>query len=455
MPPKPLAAKRGSAMLFTIVFGSLAFSLIIIGLGAFGVGEYRAARHRQAGSEALAIAEAGLNYYRWHLQHNPTDYTDGTSGPGPYVHDFVDAQGQAVGQFSLVITPPSVTTSTVLIESTGYTRRQSATRRTIRAVIGYRSLTDYAFVSNSQVWVGNNSEFHGSLHSNSGLRFDGTTDSPVTSAVETYQCQPIHGNGCGGEMKPGVWGQGGPVNFWKFPVPAVDFGGPAGTIARLKAMALDGGQSISSSGEQGWRLTFAADGTFTTAKVTATKCYKGRDLNDDKDQWYCVDIKTAIPGQTYAIPGNGVIFVDDTVWVDGTIKGKAVVVAGSGKSIIINDDILYSAKDGANRLGLVGETDVLLPHDAPDDLEIDAALFAVNGSAKRYYYSGDHKDTLTLYGAVASYKIWTWSYVSQGGAVVSGFNRIIDTHDPALTYNPPPGFPASSDLATLSWEEVK
>src|SRR5574337_438197 len=63
--------------------------------------------HRQiANEEALSVAEAGVNYYRWHLSHAPTDYQDGTSVNGTYVHDYFDPQGGKEGQFSLDITPP-------------------------------------------------------------------------------------------------------------------------------------------------------------------------------------------------------------------------------------------------------------------------------------------------------------------------------------------------------------
>src|SRR5690554_1804352 len=63
--------------------------------------------HRQiASEEALHIAEAGINYYRWHLAHDPNDYTDGTDNPGPYVREYHDPEGGLVGYYELEITPP-------------------------------------------------------------------------------------------------------------------------------------------------------------------------------------------------------------------------------------------------------------------------------------------------------------------------------------------------------------
>ncbi len=42
---------------------------------------------RQLASEqSLNIAEAGVNYYRWHLAHDPLDFYDGTGATGTYSH---------------------------------------------------------------------------------------------------------------------------------------------------------------------------------------------------------------------------------------------------------------------------------------------------------------------------------------------------------------------------------
>jgi type II secretory pathway pseudopilin PulG len=50
---------------------------------------------------ALNASEAGINYYLWHLSHNPSDFKDGQSTPatpdatlgyGPYTHDYIDGK---------------------------------------------------------------------------------------------------------------------------------------------------------------------------------------------------------------------------------------------------------------------------------------------------------------------------------------------------------------------------
>ena len=155
------------------------------------------------------------------------------------------------------------------------------------------------------------------------------------------------------------------------------------------------------------------------------------------------------------MPTCRAIFVNDNVWVDGVVKGRATVGTSVGKSIIINGDITYSAKDGTDVLGLIAEQNVLIPKNSPDDLEVDAALLAQNGAAKRYYYPGNTKTNLFIYGSIITNKTWTWSWSSGGGSIISGYENTNATYDTNLTYGPPPGFPVGSEYNLLSWEVVK
>lgn len=446
----------GSLLLYVIVFGALAFSFIVIGVAGYAVGEHRAGAYRQNNELAFQVAEAGIEYYRWHLNHNSDDFQDGTGQSGPYLHEFKN-NGVVVGYYSLNITPPQATSSAVIVESTGWLKNQPQSRRTIRVKLGGSSLTDlanFAFVSNTDIWVGNNTIISGRVHSNNGIRFDGTATAPISSAVESYQCQPIHGEGCQNQTKPGVWGQGGPQSFWQYPVTSKDFSTISADLSSIKSLADSSGVSLTSSGQQGWYLHFLPNGTFTAAKVTATNCYAGQDLNEQHDSWYCVDIKTTDTATTYPLPTSGYIFVDDTVWVDGVVSGRATIGSGTGKSIIINDNLTYLTKNGTDAIGLIADQNVILPHDSPNNLEINAVVYAKNGAARRYYYNGNYKDSLYLYGSVITAGTWTWSWISNGGSVVSGYRSTTLYYDSNLTYNPPGGFAFGKVFTPLLWEEV-
>lgn len=452
--------RRGSMLLFVMIFGTISVSIIILGVAGYAVFENRASIKKHNRELAFQIADAGANYYRWHLAHDKSDYYDGngTSTPGPYVHDYYDKDGNVIGQYSLDITPPVVGSSVVTIESTGWLNSQPESRRTIRARVAFPSLTDYSFLTNSDVWIGDNEIMHGRFHSNGGIRFDGESDAPITSAVPSYYCQPIHGGGCSQTLKPGIWGNGGPTEYWSFPVPAKDFTEITASLAKMKTAAEESGVYLSSSGEQGWAITFLSDGSVAVRKVLTTDCFKSKDVDDENWVVRCTDAATYGPTTTYSMPANGFIYVEDLVWVNGVVNGKATIGVANGKSITIDGNITYLAKDGTHVLGLIAEQDVLLAKSAPEDLEIDAALIAQHGAATRYDFSGeggdDRKNSITIYGSVTSNGVWTWSWVNQGGQLVSGYKDTNATYDVNLTYWPPPGFPVSSQYKLISWEEV-
>jgi hypothetical protein len=69
----------------------------------------KSSRNEVNREQALQIAEAGVEYYRWHLAHAQNDFQDGSTTPsGPYVHNYYDKDGNLIGAFSLTITPPLI-----------------------------------------------------------------------------------------------------------------------------------------------------------------------------------------------------------------------------------------------------------------------------------------------------------------------------------------------------------
>src|SRR3990167_8426922 len=77
---------------------------------------------------AFNIAEAGINYYLWHLSHSSTDNYDGTGackndipalGCGGYKHDYVDSNAVKVGFYTLYIKPKGGGSTIVTVRSIG------------------------------------------------------------------------------------------------------------------------------------------------------------------------------------------------------------------------------------------------------------------------------------------------------------------------------------------------
>src|SRR3989338_3480025 len=112
------ARSKGQVLIQVIVFGSIA--VYVLGSFASWVTiNVRVSRQTFNRGQALQAAEAGIDYYRWHLAHSPTDFQDGTGGPGPHVHDFRDKDGNIIGQFSLDIIPPPLGSTLATVKSTG------------------------------------------------------------------------------------------------------------------------------------------------------------------------------------------------------------------------------------------------------------------------------------------------------------------------------------------------
>lgn len=452
--------------MLTMVFSAIAITVIINSLAVFSVVENRAARFKYRGEMAFQIAEAGVEYYRWHLSHAPADYFDGTGfASSTYGHDYKDKNNVVIGRFELQIIPPATGSTVVTIVSTGYTLVQPDTKRKIKARVGFPSLADYSILTNSSIWIGDSEVVHGTLHSNGGIRFDGTSDAAVTSAKETYVCDPVFGSGCQHTIKPGIWGDGTPQDLWQFPVPAYDFDMVTFDLSQIKEGAEDGGAVYSSSGVYGYHVVFTSSSVYSLYKVTSLRPLDSPGYGQDTDgnrHYESYDILDEELQGTYANPANGLMFFEDQVWVEGTVKGRITV--GSGKfpinpttytSIIIPNSIVYTTKNGTDALGLIAQNHILVPRWSPDVLEMDAAIIAQYGSAQRFYYQGNILDSLTVYGTVISNGIWTWSWVTQGGSVVSGYRNTNFTHDANLVYGPPPSFPVGTENHLISWEEIK
>lgn len=455
---------KGSVLMFTMVFGSIAFTVIALGVAGYAMNENKASLRYHDRDMAFNIAEAGINYYRWHLAHNQTDYKDGTNSNGPYIHNYEDKDGNVIGNFSLEITPPLSGSTVVTVKSTGWTAWDTNAKRAIQARMGAASLTNYIFLNNSNMSFSNSSVIHGSIFSNGGIRFDGTTDSWVRSAKDRYLYSGDN------QYHNGIWGGGQPKSFWQYPVPAIDFYGVTADLKKIRDLADVPGQGIhlTSSGKEGYHFVF--NGTqFALYKVNSRNCYNGE--GRWRNRWgnwywdgnvYCYDIKTETFIQNYNLPSNGAIFVEDDVWVEGTVDGRVSIGVGKFpvqtpyKKIYINDNLFYSAKASDDVVGLLAQGDIIIPHDVPNDMEINAALLSQFGANFRPYYDSSIKDSLNFFGSQISYNSSGYKYLNgNNGSILSGFDDTIYTFDGNLRFYPPPGFPVGTTYELLSWEEVQ
>lgn len=437
-----------------IVLGSLVAALVV------HLGNWR---RQEKGTEALAIAEAGVNYYRWHLAHAPEDFQDGTGESGPYVHSYHDPQGGEIGQFSLEITPPAEGSNVVTISSSGWSKETPTIKRKITAQYGKPSFAQYSFLHNANVWFGRGLEVLGEVHSNGGIRMDGENQSLVMSAKETYTCGSE--TGCSpSQTKPGIWGEGEGTDLWKFPVTSIDFESVSVDFSLMKKEAQDKGVYLEPSSSFGYHIRFNNDGTFTAYEVTRADRRSGWSVEKGCESLYQVIQREQIIG-TYSLADNKIIFVEDTVWADGEVNGKTTLVAASfpidtsSENIWIVNNLTYNQRDGSSSLGLIAQQDIYFGLYIPQVFEIDAALMAQKGRVIRHFYRYSWvcssypealRDKLEIYGSVISNQKSYWNY---GSPPQSGFVDREITYDPNLKFHPPPYFPTTGEYEFILWQE--
>jgi hypothetical protein len=452
---------EGSISILVMVFG-LMISVAVGGLVIIAATQFTASTRTEIYEKSLTMAQAGAEYYRWHLAHDPVDFKDGTNHVGPYIHQLNDPYGNTDGSFSLMITPPASGSSIVTIESSGWITSHPEIKRTVKARYGIPSLAKYSFLHNANVWFGSGLTIHGKIMSNGGIRMDGINDSLVQSARNTYTCGTE--TGCSpSASKNGVWGAGGPQNLWQFPVPVTDFNSLQIDFNTMRTAAQANGVYKGNSNALGYHLVFNANGTVTITKVTNATNQRGWSVENN-----CENLNQQISSETavgtYSLATKPIIFVEDNIWVNGVVNGRATVVAArfplniNFMNIWINDNLTYLAKDAQSQLGLFAQNNIYMRLNIPSNLEIDAALLASSGRIIRhdYDYSGCSsygnavRNKLTVYGSIISNQKSYWNF---GTNPDSGFITRDITYDPNLYFAPPPYFPAQGAYEFISWEE--
>jgi type II secretory pathway pseudopilin PulG len=458
---------RGYMLIQVIVFSAIAVYMLgaLVGWAVINV---KASRQNFNQEQALQIAEAGIDYYRWHLAHAPTDFQDGVATSGPYTHNFKDKNGNVIGTFSLSITPPSLGSTLVTIESIGQVNDDPDISRTIRTRLAKPSMAKYAVVAHSDMRFGAGTEIFGPIHSNGGIRFDGLAHNIVSSNKTNYT-DPDSGFDEYGvhttvspmdPSPPGILSERPDIFMAgrQFPLPIVEFNGITADLALMKTAAQTNGFWRASSTASGYHLVLKTNDTFDLRKVTGL--YSKGSCSNEK---WSIQNETLIGN--YPLPNNGLIFLEDNVWVDGQINSARLTIiaavlpdaVATRKNITINNDLLYTNYDGTDVVGLIAQNNINVGLRSDDDLRIDGALIAQKGRVGRYQYSSGcsssyyKRQIITLYGMIGTYLRYGFAYTDGTGYQIRNLN-----YDANLLYSPPPDFPLTSDqYITLSWEEVK
>ncbi len=505
-----------SVLSFIVLAGVLSVTLLTVIQNNLFVANNNAQRQ-----QAFNIAEAGINYYLWHLSHNPTDFKDGQAMPatpdpelgyGPYVHNYIDDNARTTGTYTLWIKPQGNGSTIATVRSIGQVKNTN-TIRTVEAQLGVPSFASYVVNSDTALWFGNTETADGPVHSNQGIRMDGASTTDVTSANSTYV--PSGQLGGDGSSHTGVWCKSTVVtpidcttrnkSDWRYPVASIDFNQITSSLCSMKKSAFAADSSTANLATQanacsqtpstrttsyipqrassynaarGYLVQLNTDGTYDLYNVNG---------ENDQNTPYTSALTLQSVATNISIPSTGIIYVEDNVWIrtNPTFHGRVSIGAGrlattNNARVVISDDVIYSAKDGSDVIGLIAEGDILVAPYAPPvggafNFEINAALISQSGKVEypvRYRSNNSRctrgwvnsNQTFDFYGSVSTRLGWTWTWLlggSCGDAVnnagqgyITGILNNNTKYDYNLLYSPPPSFPLTSTYNILSWREV-
>ncbi len=478
---------RGYLMLLAIVFGAVFFT-VLGALTGFVITENKVQTNATSLTRATAIAEAGLEYYRWFLAHYPSDLQNGTGVPGPYSIPYADPEGGQTGTISLSVAGNSACGSITSIDITseGTPSEAPNVSRTLTARYARPSVARFSYVLNDSVWAGADRVINGPYHSNGGVRMDGTSNSTVTSSLASWLCTSSFG--CSpNQTRAGVWGAGPNQSLWEYPVPQVDFDAIAADFGSLKTKANASGRYLArvSSGTNqanasywnGYHLIFNGNNTVTVRRVTNTTLLYSTAVNTSEEQEDVPD-RTLIASETFhstiTLPSDcALLFVEDNVWIEGTVDRKVTVVAanvvntGIAPNVMLPGNITYQASDGSDGLTVIAENNILITPNSPQTMNLAGIFVAQGGAFGRNYYPRSQSDsrcntsyeprtTLTILGTtVSNFRTGTkWTGANCGSDNEAGYNSRIDAYDRNLSTDPPPFTPqTSTDYEFVDWRE--
>lgn len=472
---------KGVITTYVLVFGAI-FLILLAGLLGFILLQLRHSAQKAAWNQALHIAEAGINYYRWCLNNEISQNCD-------LEKNYEDLSGNIIGKFQIQLDTTSncgLTISQKII-STGWTLKYPDLKRKVTVFYGRESVAKYSYILNSNVWVGSDHIIRGPYHSNGGVRFDGQNQSIVSSGQENWVCTSSFGCGpkgvgygfglCPSECQiiskqcvcPGVFSttQNSNRDLFSFPIPPFDFNAVTTDLAQIKNAAQNLGgiylppsNTINFQGK-GWRLIFQSAGQVEARIITSLSSTYSYSIEEGYHYDY-LTITSEYTYNTYTISSScSVIFVEDNLWPEGTTKGKVTVAsanlidANKDTDVILQANLDYTTTDGSDGLTLIGENRVLIGPNSPDYMTLRGIFVAQKGRFSRNHYKKNIRQSLKIYGSIISNGRVGTKWINQGGHIISGYRERETYVDPYLLYQPPTFTPfISSEFKIVKWEEL-
>ena len=251
----------------------------------------------------------------------------------------------------------------------------------------------------------------------------------------------------------------------QFPVPTIDFNSLLADLNFMKSESQIVGQgryfdnTNCSGANYGRHIVLKNNDTMTVTTV--------RSYNTSSNS-----ITSEGCSQDYPIPNGGIIFVENNVWLEGTVDGQRITVVAANllggdmaNMYLGMNNLEYTHQDGQDIIGVFAQRNVEIIRESQNFLTIDGALLAQNGRVGREHYGTycvrwwwwggcreyrtDRKDTITVNGSIATNLRYGFAWTDGTGYT----NRILN-FDNNLLYYPPPYFPTGTEYSIDLWDEL-
>lgn len=466
--------ERGITTVIVVAFMGV-FALIMAALTGFALQESKYGRGIQTREQALSIAEAGIDYYKWYLGHNQSIMAGSANPASPYTYSVQDPEsGGEVGRAVVTanVSKQCGIPQWIDISSKGTTDADPTYARTVSVRYMKPSVAAYSNLLQGTVWY-EGDVLSGPVASSVGIHMDGTSNSTVSSALSSWYCNSSAGcDGLNGrptaQNEPGVFGTGSDNRFWQYPVSTVDFSGIAQDLGALQSYAQAPGNlyfydsAVAKTTAKGWHIIMNGNGTITVREVTGTNSFSAWSpvLKGYVTDYDTIQSESTYGTGTYSIPaGCGLIFVRGTLWLEGTVKGNYTIVAADptgnfSPDVILSNNISYATHDGTSGLTVIAARSIRIPNGAPNIASYRGIYVAQGGFfGLDYYYNGytGTRSQLTIWGTVVSamQPITCWDTPCSEGYLGNTWN-----YDQVLATQPPPFTPPANALyTTVRWQE--
>ena len=449
--------------------------------------------------EAFQIAEAGISFYRWYLAHNVTgksssqvrDFWDGSpiavgtpacGESGAYEVEYKDPGGGAVGKYCLEVSEPADWSTAVTIKSTGWTYKYPNNKVVIQARLRRSAWSEFMILADGMFRLSSGTVINGKMHSNTGIHFDGVAYNVVTSSANTTYCDIdsdvttgthcTDSSGTSGHIRSGIWtlwaneynsalgsavfraGKSFPVSSYIFNNVSADFGLMRNTAGGCSNSNESNCSDVCNS--SGCYFNNAGNGRYIILKGDKFDVCTVTSYDNNTNE--ITGTNNCHTG--YSIPNNSVIYVEDNLWIEGTINNKKVSIVAadrdlpnSEKNIFLKNNLKYTNYDGRDVIGISAQTNIEIIKNSSSNLRIDAAMLAKNGRVGRNYYTTrdyrDYKNSITINGSIASKGRINFGYADD-----TGYHTRNLIYDNNLLYSPPPYYPTGSQYLLDLWEEL-